>query len=238
MSIAINSSTSTGTSATGAAATTAATAAAATSGDATAKTTKDEFMRLFIAQLQHQDPLSPQDSSAFLAQLAQLSQLEQTTETNDKLQSLADAQAAAARASLSDMVGRTVTATADSLEVRAGATISPTNVPKVSVHTDLAATQLHLDVVDAAGRTQKSIDLGPHAAGDTSVDVTQLGALPAGSYTLQVKGKTSDGTDVTGTTQIAGVVDALQMGESGGRFRIGPFNVTPASITSVGASAP
>jgi flagellar basal-body rod modification protein FlgD len=212
--------------------------ASATTGTTVAQTTKDEFMKLFIAQLQHQDPLSPQDSSAFLAQLAQLSQLEQSTQMNDKLQSLADAQAASARASLSDMVGRTVTARVDSFEVRANATLSATSAPKVSVHTDLAATNLKLNVLDSAGNLKKTIDLGPHAAGDTSVDVTQLSGLAAGSYKLQVVGKTADSTEISGSTEIAGVVDALQMGDTGGRFRIGPFNVTPASITSVGASAP
>jgi flagellar basal-body rod modification protein FlgD len=37
---------------------------------------KDAFLSLLVTQLQHQDPLSPQDNSAFLAQLAQFSSLE------------------------------------------------------------------------------------------------------------------------------------------------------------------
>src|SRR5512134_1206275 len=82
---------------------------------------KDEFMRLFIAQLQHQDPLQPQDSSAFVAQLAQLSQVEQATETNNRLQAIADEQAAASRASLSALVGHTVEASASNIEIVKGA---------------------------------------------------------------------------------------------------------------------
>lgn len=38
---------------------------------------KDEFLRLFVAQLKAQNPLSPLDSAGFTAQLAQFSSLEQ-----------------------------------------------------------------------------------------------------------------------------------------------------------------
>jgi flagellar basal-body rod modification protein FlgD len=37
---------------------------------------KDTFLQLLVTQLQHQDPLDPQDNSQFLAQLAQFSSLE------------------------------------------------------------------------------------------------------------------------------------------------------------------
>lgn len=36
------------------------------------------FLKLFIAQLQNQNPLNPQDGTQFVAQLAQFSNLEQT----------------------------------------------------------------------------------------------------------------------------------------------------------------
>lgn len=38
---------------------------------------KDAFLQLLVAQLQHQDPLAPQDNSEFVAQLAQFSSLEE-----------------------------------------------------------------------------------------------------------------------------------------------------------------
>jgi flagellar basal-body rod modification protein FlgD len=37
---------------------------------------KDAFLQLLVTQLQHQDPLQPQDNSAFLAQLAQFTSVE------------------------------------------------------------------------------------------------------------------------------------------------------------------
>lgn len=43
---------------------------------------QDEFIRLFLTQLQFQDPLEPVDNREFLAQLAQFTSLEQSRQTS------------------------------------------------------------------------------------------------------------------------------------------------------------
>ncbi len=49
---------------------------------------KDDFLKLFIAQLKNQDPLSPVDDSQFLAQLAQFSSLEQMSNVAKSVEDL------------------------------------------------------------------------------------------------------------------------------------------------------
>ena len=50
---------------------------------------KDDFLKLLVAQLQHQDPMQPMDDTQFMAQLAQFSTLEQITNVGDELGRLA-----------------------------------------------------------------------------------------------------------------------------------------------------
>src|SRR4051795_5434054 len=40
---------------------------------------KDDFLKLFVAQLQHQDPMNPMQDSEFMGQMASFSTLEQIT---------------------------------------------------------------------------------------------------------------------------------------------------------------
>src|ERR1700754_1851159 len=67
---------------------------------------KDQFLKLFVAQLQHQDPMNPMQDSDFMGQMASFSTLEQVT-------NMANANAAmAANMQLSQsvgLIGRTVT---------------------------------------------------------------------------------------------------------------------------------
>jgi len=51
---------------------------------------KEDFLRLLIVQLEHQDPTNPLDDKAFIAQTAQFSSLEQMTEMNKTLTTLID----------------------------------------------------------------------------------------------------------------------------------------------------
>jgi flagellar basal-body rod modification protein FlgD len=67
---------------------------------------KDQFLKLFVAQLQHQDPMNPMQDGDFMGQMASFSTLEQVT-------NMASAnQAIAANLHLSQsvgLIGRTVT---------------------------------------------------------------------------------------------------------------------------------
>src|SRR4029079_969070 len=78
---------------------------------------KDQFLKLFVTQLQHQDPMNPMQDQEFMGQMASFSTLEQVT-------TLATAtQAIAANLSLSHsvgLIGRTVTWTDEAGAVQTG----------------------------------------------------------------------------------------------------------------------
>lgn len=54
---------------------------------------KDVFLKLLVTQLRHQNPLNPQDNSAFVAQMAQFTALEQMQNLNQQLGRMLELQA-------------------------------------------------------------------------------------------------------------------------------------------------
>jgi flagellar basal-body rod modification protein FlgD len=67
---------------------------------------KDQFLKLFVAQLQHQDPMNPMQDQDFMGQMASFSTLEQVT----NMASANEAMAANLHLSQSvGLIGRTVT---------------------------------------------------------------------------------------------------------------------------------
>ena len=47
---------------------------------------KDDFLKLLVGQLRHQDPMNPMEDKDFMGQMAQFSQLEQMTNVASALQ--------------------------------------------------------------------------------------------------------------------------------------------------------
>lgn len=74
---------------------------------------KDDFLKLFVTQLQSQDPLNPMDSSGFTAQLAQFSSLEQLTNIDSDLQNLLQFQGSLQNTLTTGMIGKQVKTTGD-----------------------------------------------------------------------------------------------------------------------------
>jgi flagellar basal-body rod modification protein FlgD len=71
---------------------------------------KDQFLKLFVAQLQHQDPMNPMNDNEFMAQMASFSTLEQVT----------NLAAANERSATIGLIGRTVTYTDSNNETHTG----------------------------------------------------------------------------------------------------------------------
>jgi flagellar basal-body rod modification protein FlgD len=92
---------------------------------------KDDFLKLLVGQLQHQDPMQPSDDNQFIGQMAQFSQLEQ--ETNNAQTSTQIATMLSHAGALS-LMGRTVSYIDDDKAPQSGV------VEQVDVASDGIAT--------------------------------------------------------------------------------------------------
>jgi flagellar basal-body rod modification protein FlgD len=85
---------------------------------------KDDFLKLFVAQLQHQDPMSPMENSDFMGQMASFSTLEQVSNMASANVKIADNLASSHAIGL---IGRTVEWTDEEGAVHTGAVERVTN---------------------------------------------------------------------------------------------------------------
>ena len=199
---------------------------------AKAATPKEDFLKLLVAQLQHQDPMQPQDGSQFVAQLATFASLEQATQTNSMLKQLVEGQSSSSNASFAALVGKNVTARTDTVELEPSGAL-----PAVMAHLDSAAKKVEVVITDSSGRKVRTIDLGARAPGD--IDVAWDGkaekgiALPPGTYKVMVKAVANDGSEVGGFAEVRGLIRSLEFAGGSPRFRVGSSTVAPADIVSI-----
>jgi flagellar basal-body rod modification protein FlgD len=111
----------------------AASTSSAASSSSTASLGENDFMTLLIAQLKNQDPLNPQDSSAFVAELAQFSSLQQETQVNQNLQ----------QSAADSMIGLDVTDNTGNTGVVTGVSIGGPN----------STTGLQLNITNSSGKS-------------------------------------------------------------------------------------
>ena len=100
---------------------------------------KDDFLRLLTTQLQHQDPMNPQNDMAFIGQMAQFSALEQTTNMASSLERYGTSQQVAQSIGLighevdaEDATGAKLTGKVDSVNIAAGSIVINVGSHKLS----------------------------------------------------------------------------------------------------------
>jgi flagellar basal-body rod modification protein FlgD len=195
---------------------------------------KDEFLRLFVAQLQHQNPLDPQDGADFVAQLAQFTAVEQAASSNDLLGTIAANQASSAHTELFGLVGHDVEAVANTV------TLAPEGGARqpLTLNLDSAATSVKVTVKDASGRVVRELDLGARGAGRSSLGWDGTGPngteLPSGDYTIEIEATGAGGAKVGAEARVSGRVDGVEFGANGAVLRAGGYNLSPANIVRVG----
>ena len=148
---------------------------------------RDQFLRIFLTQLQSQDPLNPEDSSALGAQLAQFSQLEQQVSSTTELKGI--------RESLGELIELTRGGTGS------GARLDPVSLigreiefPADTVRTGVAGTDAALSAQLTDDRTGLVIQVVDVASGEAGVYTLSTGRrdpilpLPRGTYTLTIEG--------------------------------------------------
>ncbi len=198
--------------------------------DATTGTDKlgrDAFMKLFLAQMNHQDPLNPMDTSQFSSQLAQFSTLEQLYNVNDNLQSIEGIQKGDSKYQVIDMIGKEVQAESNTLVLNNG------NAAKGAFNLEAPADCM-VHVLNDKGNSIRDIYLGVLDSGSHDFEwdgFEKNGTLhKSGQYTYDVSAMSNDGQTVSVDKYIKGSVTGVNLN---GDDPVIYINDTPLSMSQI-----
>ncbi len=168
---------------------------------------KDDFLKLLVAQLQHQDPLSPAESTEFTAQLAQFSSLEQLQNIETTLNGFEVYQSTLNNIQSSGFIGKSVTATGSGFGVNGG------NPDPIRFDLVNDADSVYIQIYDNFGGFVTDIQSGARQAGEQQVawdGRDSNGAVVAdGAYTYTVMAMSADGKIVSSNSYTTGIVTGV-----------------------------
>jgi flagellar basal-body rod modification protein FlgD len=168
---------------------------------------KEDFLSLLVAQLQHQDPLNPSESTEFTAQLAQFSSLEQLQNIDATLTGFQVYQSTSNNIQSSSFIGKTVTATGNMFGVNDG---KPDSI-QFDLEND--ADSVYIQIYDNFGGFVTDIEAGARQAGGQGVvwDGRDSNGTPVadGSYSFTVMAMNTDGDTVKSTSYTTGIVTGI-----------------------------
>lgn len=164
---------------------------------------KEDFLKLLVAQLKNQDPLSPLESNDFTAQLAQFSSLEQLIGIGQELKNQSLSIGTLAHSQAVGMIGKMATVNGGT-----SVTVNGQNVPLV-YSLDRDAKSVTITITNSSGQTVQTVNVGAQSAGVNRY-TWNPGEGISGEYFYQVSAEDASGSTVTTSTMTTGIVEAVQ----------------------------
>ena len=187
------------------------TATGTTGSAANASEQNKRFLKLLTTQLTNQDPLNPMDNAQMTSQIAQISTVTGLEQLNHTVSGLSGQFLQLQALQGASLVGRGV--------VLPGKQLAVGDDGKSSGGFELSspATQVKVELLNAAGSVVQSAELGPKAAGTGGFVLPSIGLAEGQGYTFRVTAK-SGNTDLPVTSLMQDRV--LAVSTSGGALKL------------------
>ena len=178
---------------------------------------KQEFLTLFTAQLQNQNPLEPVKNEAFVAQLAQFSQLEALTNMQGSLDKFVTSMSGERMLGSASLIGKKVAVTDTPTQLTSGGVIDG------SIDLPMGASGIQVSVFDSQGRLVKELIAGPQLPGTTPISWNGKDAaenpVPSGLYRLSANAVVN-GKNVTVPVSTLSTVRAISSNPTDGSVSV------------------
>jgi len=195
----------------------AASAAASTASVANADS-EQRFLKLLVTQLNNQDPLNPMENAELTSQLAQMSTVSGIEKLNSTLSGLVSQTGSNQVLQAASLIGYNVLSPGNTLATQTPEAGKDPSVQAFAVQLPGTAADVEIKIVDASGKTVRTIDAGGMTEGVNAVtwdgkdDAGNV--VPAGSYKFTVAAS-NGGAAVEATALTFAQVAAVKQGTSG-----------------------
>jgi len=193
---------------------------------------KDIFLKLLVAQMEHQDPLKPQDATQMSSQLAQFNMVEQQTTSNQLLEQLvaAGGNNATPVNSGADYLGHSVSVEQNQIYYNG------TNQTFSAVLSEPAAGAI-VNVFNSSGEPVKTMSLSNLAPGGNQITwdgtIDSGAQAPQGNYTIEITALNLNGGTLPASIQRSGIVDAVRFTPTGTELMVGGVAASLNQITEI-----
>jgi flagellar basal-body rod modification protein FlgD len=199
----------------------------ATKAAAEDKLGRDSFLKMFIAQMNNQDPLNPMDISQMSSQLAQYSSLEQLLNINSNLESIQDVQSDSNKYQTISLIGNEVQADSSTLVLDNG------KAAKGSFYLGESAN-CTVQILDENGKLIRNIQLGSQKPGNIEFEWDGFDnnkkLYTTGQFTYEVKAINNDEDQVSVEKFIKGTVTGINLSDEEPIIYV---NSTPISMSQI-----
>ncbi len=192
---------------------------------------KDDFLNLFVTQLQNQDPLQPMDNTQFLSQMAQFSSLEQMQNIAGAMELLTLSQSAATNSQMISLIGKRIVHPGNTFSLEQGKTVD------LSFTLPEDCPALKLNIYNQNGELVRTIEPTGLATGYNRYQFDGLDeqgqALSSGVY--EYKFVAADGSDSELDIEYYSnlLVDSVAFGSDSTILKAGGLSIQLADILEV-----
>jgi flagellar basal-body rod modification protein FlgD len=177
---------------------------------------KDEFLKLLVTQLSHQDPLKPMESHEFASQLAQFSSLEQLQNMNGTMEEsiMSDYMMTQSinNTLATTLIGKTAVANGNKITFSG----EPSNI---QFNLNSSVETLTLTIKDSSGNIVRTITETGLSEGLNSVDWDGKNSLGdtviEGDYNYKITAYNNKGDLIQSQSLISGKIDGISYDENG-----------------------
>ncbi len=185
------------------------------------------FLTLLTAQLRNQDPLSPADSTEFVAQLASFSSVEQLVRANGQLETIASAITGDSIDQFADWIGR-------SAEAPGGSVYFSGEPVRFRLSGEPGATRAETIIFDPSGSEVARFDASIGRQVQTWDGQAGGNAVENGVYKITAAYYNDEGLIRTDTANTFGVVNEIRLDGGAAALRLeGDIEVDPSDVVAL-----